>query len=106
MKSDRVIESAIRAAQNLLWQNLPPTHNLSDAAAVARLRDLVRSPAVKTVLLHSNDTFLAFVLRAAESVLADRSRTDREIISRLWDLLDDPHLNQALGFPQNSRIAF
>src|SRR6266487_824501 len=55
MKSDRVIESAIRAAQNLLWQNLPPTH--PDAAAVARLRDLVRSPAVKTVLLHSNDTF-------------------------------------------------
>src|SRR6266567_4750472 len=48
MKSDRVIESAIRAAQNLLWQNLPPTHKLSDAAAVARLRDLVRSPAVKT----------------------------------------------------------
>jgi putative ABC transport system substrate-binding protein len=25
MKSDRVIESAIRAAQTLLWQNLPPT---------------------------------------------------------------------------------
>src|SRR6266540_290687 len=43
MKSDRVIESAIRAAQNLLWQNLPPTHKLPDAAAVARLRDLVRS---------------------------------------------------------------
>ena len=64
MKSDRVIESAIRAAQNLLWQNLPPTHKFPDAAAVARLRDLVRSPAVKTVLLHSNDTFLAFVLRA------------------------------------------
>jgi hypothetical protein len=35
MKSDRVIESAIRAAQNLLWQNLPPTYNLPDAAAVA-----------------------------------------------------------------------
>jgi hypothetical protein len=69
MKSDRVIESAIRAAQNLLWQNLPPTHNLSDAAAVARLRDLVRSPGVKTVLLHSNDTFLVFVLRAVELCL-------------------------------------
>jgi hypothetical protein len=36
MKSDRVIESAIRAAQNLLWQNLPPTHKLPDAAAVAK----------------------------------------------------------------------
>ena len=106
MKSDRVIESAIRAAQNLLWQNLPPTHNLPDAAAVARLRDLVRSPAVKTVLLHSNDTFLAFVLRAVEFVLADQFRADREIIDHLWDVLDDPHLNKALGLPQNSRMTF
>ena len=106
MKSDRVIESAIRAAQNLLWQNLPPTHKLPDAAAVARLRDLVRSPAVKTVLLHSNDTFLAFVLRAVEFVLADQFRADREIIDHLWDVLDDPHLNKALGLPQNSRMTF
>src|SRR5215211_6859737 len=80
MKSDRVIESAIRPAQNLLWQNLPPTHKLPDTAAVARLRDLVRSPAVKSALLHSNDTFLAFVLRAVEFVLADQFRADREII--------------------------
>jgi hypothetical protein len=43
MKSGRVIESAIRAAQNLLWQNLPPTHKLPDAAAVARLRQPIRA---------------------------------------------------------------
>src|SRR6266566_9340389 len=104
MKSDRVIESAIRAAQNLLWQNLSPTHNLPDAAAVARLRDLVRSPAVQSALLHSNDTFFAFVLRAVEFVLSDQFRSDREVIDPLWDVLDDPHLNQALGIRQNSRI--
>src|SRR6266540_6950355 len=102
MKSDRVIESAIRAAQNLLSQNLPSTHKLPDAAAVARLRDLVRSPAVKSALLHSNDTFLAFVLRAVEFVLADQFRADCEIIDHLWDVLDDPQLNKALGLPQNS----
>ena len=106
MKSDRVIESAIRAAQNLLWQTLPPTHKLPDAAAVARLRDLVRSPAVKSALLHSNDTFLAFVLRAVEFVLADQFRADREIIDHLWDVLDDPQLNKALGLPQNSQMTF
>jgi hypothetical protein len=106
MKSGRAIESAIRAAQNLLWQTLPRTHNLPDAATVARLRDLVRSPAVKNVLLHSNDTFLAFVLRAVEFVLADQFRADREIIDHLWDVLDDPHLNKALGLPQNSRMTF
>jgi hypothetical protein len=103
MKCDRVIESVIRAAQNLLWQNLPPTHNLPDAAAIARLRDLVRSPTVQSALLHSNDTFLAFVLRAVEFVLADQFRSDPEIIDHLWEVLDDPYLNQALGIQHNRR---
>jgi hypothetical protein len=43
-------------------------------------------------------------VRAIEYVVADRSQTDREIITRLWDILDDPHLNQALGITQNSRF--
>jgi len=106
MSSDRVIVDAIKMAQRLLWQNLPPTHSLPDATTVIRFRDLVRSPAIQSALERSSDTFAAFTLRALERVLADRSRTDREIISWLWDVLDDPHLNQALGFPQNSRIAF
>jgi hypothetical protein len=106
MSSDRVIIDAIKMAQRLLWQNLAPTHKLPDATTVMRLRDLVRSPAIQSALERSSDTFAAFTLRAVERVLADRSRTDREIISWLWDVLDDPHLNQALGFPQNSRIAF
>ena len=66
----------------------------------------MRSPAIQSALERSSGTFAAFTLRAVERVFADRSRTDREIISRLWDVLDDPHLNQALGFPQNSHIAF
>ena len=106
MSSDRVIIDAIKMAQRLLWQNLAPTHNLPDATTVMRFRDLVRSPAIQSALEHSSDTFPAFTLRAVERVLADRSRTDREIIRRLWDVLDDPHLNEALGLPQNSRIAF
>jgi hypothetical protein len=106
MNSDRVIEAAIRAAQDFLWQNAPPTHYVADAATVARVRDLVRSPAIQAALLRSSDTFLTFVLRAVELVVADQSQTDREIISRLWDVLEDPHLNQALGIPQNSRITF
>jgi hypothetical protein len=106
MSSDRVIIDAIKMAQRLLWQNPAPTHNLPDATTVMRFRDLVRSPAIQSALERSSDTFAAFTLRALERALADRSRTDREIISRLWDLLDDPHLNEALGLPQNSRIAF
>jgi hypothetical protein len=45
-------------------------------------------------------------LRAVERVVADQSLTNRQIITRLWDVLDDPHLNQALGIPQNSQITF
>jgi len=82
MNSDRVIVDAIKVAQNLLWQNLPPRHNLPDAAAVTRLRDLV----VQSALLHSNDTFFAFVLRAVEFVLSDQFRSDREVIDLLWDV--------------------
>jgi hypothetical protein len=37
-------------------------------------------------------------------VVADQSLTDRQIITRLWDVLDDSHLNQALGIQQNSRM--
>ncbi len=104
MNTRRVIEAAIRAAQDLLWQNAPPMHYVADDATVARLRDLVRSAAVQAALLQSSDTFLTFVLRAVEVVVADQSQTDREMIGRLWDVLDEPHLNQALGIPQNSRI--
>ena len=106
MSSNRVIIDAIKMAQRLLWQNPAPTHKLPDATTVMRSRDLVRSPAIQSALERSSDTFPAFTLRAVESVLADQSQTDCEIISRLWDVLDDPDLKQALGPPQNSRIAF
>jgi hypothetical protein len=103
MNSDRVFEAAIRTAKNLLGQNLQRT-DLTDAATVIRLRELVHSPSLRSALLNSSDTLLAFVLRAVEHVVADQSQTDREIITRLWDVLDDPHLNRALGIAQNSRF--
>jgi len=97
MNSDRIIVDALKVAQNLLWQNLPSTRNLPDAATVTRVRELVRSPSIRLALQCSSDTFLSFALRAVEFVVADQSLTDRQIISRLWDVLDDSHLNQALG---------
>ena len=83
-------------------ENLPPTHKLPNAAAIARYA----TSSGKSALLHSNDTFLAFVLRAVEFVPADQFRADREIIDHLWDVLDDPQLNKALELPQNSRMTF
>jgi hypothetical protein len=97
MSSDRAIVDATKVAQNLLRQNLPPTHNLTDAATVLRFRELVHFPAVRSALERSSDTLLAFALRAVHRVLSDQSLTHRETINRLWDFLDDPHLNQAWG---------
>ena len=98
MNSDREIADVIKAAQRLQWH----TYDLPDAMKVVRLWKFVRSPTVQSALQRSSDTLLAFTLRAVELVIADQSRTDREIIRRLWDiLLNNPHLIQAM-WPQNS----
>ena len=96
MNSDRVIADAIKAAQRLLWHR----YDLPDAMKVVRLRKFVRSPAVQSALQRSSDMLLPFTLRAIELVIADQSQTDREMIRRLWEILNDPHLIQAVG-PQN-----
>jgi hypothetical protein len=50
--------------------------------------------------VRSSDTLLTFALREVERVISDQSRTNRETINQLWGILDDPHLNNALGFPK------
>ena len=102
MSSERIIDG-IKVAQDLLRQNLPPTHNLTDAAVVLRFRELVRSQSIRSALERGSDTVLAFALREVERALCDQSRPHRETINRLWDILDDPHLNQVLGLPGSSR---
>jgi hypothetical protein len=102
MNSDRVIVEALKVAQVLLCQNLPPKHNLTDAANVLRLRELIGSPSVRSALERSSDALTTFALRAVERVLSDRSLSHREIINRLWDVLGDAHLNKALGLPPNT----
>src|SRR5262249_475081 len=79
---------------------------LSDAAWLIKRHAITVLPSVasRSALLHSSDTLLAFALRAVEHAVADQSQTDREIMTRLWDVLEDPHLNQALGMTQNSRF--
>jgi hypothetical protein len=93
VNSDRAIADAIKAAQRLLWHS----DNLPDATKVVRLRNFVRSPAVQSALQGSSDTFLAFTLRAVELVIADQSRTDREMIRRLWDILEQSAPDPSLG---------
>jgi hypothetical protein len=91
-------------AQDLLRQNLPPTQHLTDAATIIPFRKLVRSQATRSALERSSDTLLPFGLRSVERVLSDQSRTNRETITQLWDILDVLRLNNALGLPQKSRM--
>ena len=98
MNSDHEIADAIKAAQRLLSH----AYDLPDAMKVAALRKFVLSPTVQFALQRGSDTLLAFMLRAVELVIADQSRTDREMIRRLWHiLLNNSHLIQAM-WPQNS----
>ena len=96
MHSDRAIADTIKAAQRLLWHR----YDLPDAMKVVRLRKLVRSPTVQSALQRSSDTLLPFTLRAVELVIADQL-TDREMIRRVWHILNNPDLIQAVG-PPNS----
>src|SRR5262249_10554913 len=100
MNSDRVIADAIRSARRLVWH----THDLPDAMKVVRLRKFVRSRTVQCAMQRCSDTLLAFTLRAVELVIADQSRTDRDMLSQLCDILNNPYLLQAVG-PQNSPFA-
>jgi hypothetical protein len=104
METEPILETAIREARGLLWANWPPVHNLPDAETVARLSDIISSSVVVWAARRS-DTFFAFVLRAIRCVLADHSQTDRQVITSLWSIFDDPDLNGALDIPQKSPIA-
>ena len=104
MQYDLVIKRTLREAQGILWANLPPASNLPDAQAVKSLRALIRTPQGQQVLERGNDTALCFVLRAVNRILSDKDQPDRVTISRLWEVLDEPELNRALGIRQNSRM--
>jgi len=104
MQTEPILETAIREARGLLWANWPPVHNLPDAETVARLSDIISSSAV-VLALRRSDTFFAFVLRAIRRVLADQCQTDRQVITSLWSIFDDPDLNGALDIPQKSPLA-
>ena len=52
-------------------------------------------------LERGNDTALCFVLRAVKRILSEENQPNTTI-SRLWEVLDEPELNRALG--QNSSM--
>ena len=103
MQYDLLIERTLRNAQGILRANLPPAKNLPDNQAVQSLRAIVCTPQVREVLERGNDTALCFVLRAVNRILSDDGQPDRMTINRLWDVLDEPEFNRALGAQQNMK---
>jgi hypothetical protein len=94
MKSNRVVEQAVRKAQVILWANSP---RLSDDEAVKRIRAVVLTPAVQKACQDGSDTVPAFALRGVLRVLSDQPEPARVTIGRLGDILHEPDLNRVLG---------
>jgi hypothetical protein len=103
MQYDRLIEKSFRDIQSILRANLPPAKNLPDNQAIQSLRAIVRSPQVRELLERGNDTALCFVLRAVNRILFEDGQLDRMTINRLWEVLDEPEFNRALGGQQNMK---
>ncbi len=102
---DLVIKRTLQDAHGIQWANLPPARNRPDARAVEYLRAIVRRPQVHQALERGNDTALCFVLRAVNRILSNDDQPNTTI-NRLWDVLDEPEFNRALGIKQNSRMKF
>jgi hypothetical protein len=86
MSTERIIVETIKVAQKLLGQNLHSAQN--DGTVVMRFRELVRSQLVRSALERSSDTQFAFALRAVERAISDQSRSNRDILNQLWEVLD------------------
>jgi hypothetical protein len=87
----------------VLCQN--PAH-LTDIAKVLRLREVVHSPSVLSGLERGSDSLPAFALREVARALSDFSQTPGQTMVRIQNVLDDPHLHDALGLRQNRRTIF
>src|SRR5262244_3199828 len=90
MNYQQLIEFILRRAHETLWANLPPQSRLSDAKAVATIRELVSSPTARKAIERGSDTLCAFALRALNRIVCGKSRSPADIITQLWDIVDEP----------------
>jgi hypothetical protein len=95
MKYDRIIEVTLRQVQDVLSQNLRGA--IADAKAVSQIRGYLSRPSVQDGVHKSNDTIVAFALRAANQILSDLWAPPVVTIKRLRECFDDSELSRALG---------
>jgi hypothetical protein len=102
-KNDDLAERIVRDIRDLLLANITPTGNLSDDRTADRIRSIVGGPELRRALEQANDTALCFAVREIRRVLSDKPQS-RALLNRLWEIMDRPEINQALGIniKQNS----
>jgi hypothetical protein len=100
----QLIQFILRKSQKALWDNLSSSKQLPDHRTVNTIRALVSSPSAQAAIERGDDTIFAFALRAVDRVVSKQEVPAAGIISRLWDILDDPDLNLALGVKRKDRI--
>ena len=98
MNSDGLIIDALRLAHGLLWQSLGPA---TEAGTVLRLRELLHSASIRSAMERGSDSVPAFALREVARVLSDYLQTHGETIAQIRNVLDEPHLKEALDLPRD-----
>jgi hypothetical protein len=95
MKYDRIIEVTLCQIQDVLSQILRGA--IGDAEAVSQIRGCISRPSVQDAVYKSNDTIVAFALRAVNQILSDLLAPPVVTINRLMECMDDSELHRALG---------
>ena len=100
MSFDPIVD-ALKLAHSLVWENQGPT---TEADTVLQLCELIHSQFVRSALQRGSDALPIFVLRDIARVLTDQSQSHGMTLVRIREVLDDPQLNELLGFPQRRWI--
>jgi hypothetical protein len=96
----RVIARTLKEIENLLWVNLAGRHPISDGRTVECLRALINAPVVQQAIDRGSDTAACFSLRAVNRIVQS-GLGSRATFDRLWSLMDDPDIVQALSEERN-----
>jgi hypothetical protein len=107
---ERRIRRALKQAQDVLWEWLPPTGGPSDFETVSRLRLVFADKQLQRAIRDSNGR-VASAARDILAVLARkrvRKRSSRLIIDALWSetAIDRPWLNKVPGVKPEERMTF
>src|SRR5262245_23174099 len=98
---DQLVERVLRDVRDLLLANIAASRSLSDDRTASGIREIADGPELGRALEQANDNALCFAVREIRCVLSDKPQS-RALLNRLWQIMDAPEINQALGIKQNS----